>query len=85
METDNRIRVEDSAKRRIKDRIDFVNSLMAADKMHILDSCSLVSRGLEEAIWDPDSIDDVRLDNFTSDVDILDAMEYSIERYMKKL
>ena len=53
--------------------------------MHILESCSLVIKGIEEAVWDPDSLDDVRLDNFTSDIDILDAMEYSIERYMKKL
>ena len=42
-------------------------------------------RGLSEAIWDPSKEDDVRLDNFTSDIDILDAVEYSFERYMGKL
>ena len=77
--------VEDSAKKRIRDRIDCVNSLMARGRFHVLERCSLVTRGLSEAIWDSGAAEDRRLDNFTSDIDILDAMEYAFERYMGKL
>lgn len=77
--------VEDCAKKRIRDRIDCVNSLMARGRFHLLERCELVSRGLGEAVWDETSETDARLDNFTSDIDILDAMEYSFERYMGKL
>lgn len=79
------VTVGDSAKKRINDRIAFVNSLMAAGKFHILGECTRLVAGLSEAVWDPDSACDKRLDNFTSDIDILDAMEYSVERYMARL
>lgn len=78
------VRVCDSAKRPIADRIAFVEHLLAAGRFHVTDRCRYLPAGLSEAAWDPDS-DDKRLDNFTSDIDILDAMEYSIERYMMKL
>lgn len=78
------LKIGESVKRRIRDRIHCVNSLMASGKFHVLEECTLVARGLAEAVWAPGD-DDVRLDNFTSDIDILDAMEYSFERYMAKL
>ena len=62
-------------------RIAFVNSMMASGRFTILARCALVSEGLACAVWD-ESGEDKRLDNFTSDIDILDAMEYAIERYM---
>lgn len=74
----------DSAKKRICDRIAYVNHLMSGGKFRIMRSCALVRNGLCGAVWDPDSAEDKRLDDFTSDIDILDAMEYSIERYMEK-
>ena len=79
------VTVGESAKKRINDRIAFVNSLMAAGKFHILCECTRLRAGLSEAVWDPDSACDKRLDDFTSDIDILDAMEYSVERYMARL
>ncbi len=75
--------ISDCAKKRIRDRIAFVNSMMAAGKFMLLERCSLVADGLACAVWD-DSGEDKRLDDFTSDIDILDAMEYAIERYMKR-
>lgn len=77
--------VMDSAKRPIADRIAFVTSLMSAGKFHIHKDCVLLRDGLSGAVWDEKSAGDKRLDNFTSDIDILDAMEYSIERYMGKI
>lgn len=73
--------VADCAKKRIRDRIAFVNSMMAQDRFFLLSRCALVAEGLACAVWD-DSGEDKRLDDFTSDIDILDAMEYAIERYM---
>jgi len=76
--------VADCAKKRICDRIAFINSLMASGRFSILRRCELVSEGLACAVWDADASGDKRLDDFTSDIDILDAMEYAVERYMGK-
>lgn len=40
---------------------------------------------LQTAIYDPDKFEDERLDDGTSDIDSLDAFEYSIEPYYKDL
>lgn len=79
------VKVMDSAKRAICDRIAFVNSLMSQGRFFILRGCGNLKMGLSCAVWDENSDSDKRLDNFTSDIDILDAMEYSIERYMSKM
>lgn len=79
------IEIGESKKCRIRDRIDFVCSMMAQGRFRILSDCTRVIRGVSEAVFDPDAVGDVRLDNFSSDIDILDAMEYSFERYMRNL
>ena len=58
---------------------------MSVGKFWLHKDCVLLRDGLAFAVWDESSHSDKRLDNFTSDIDILDAMEYSIERYMKKI
>ena len=78
------VSVSDCAKRPIADRIAFVNSLMAGGRFHLLRNCRLLRDGLAAAVWDERSDTPRRLDNFTSDIDILDAMEYAVERYMRK-
>ena len=35
------------------------------------------------AVWNPDKLDLERLDDGTSDIDTLDAFEYSFEKYIK--
>ena len=78
----------DSAKKEITQRIYCTTALLNLGKLNILSDCELVINGLKSAIWDKDSAEkgkDVRLDNFSSDIDILDAFEYSWERFMKKL
>lgn len=77
--------IGESKKCPIHDRIDFVNSMLAQGRFSVCRECEHVIRALGEAVFDPASERDVRLDNFTSDIDILDAMEYSFERYMKRL
>lgn len=80
--------VADSAKRPITQRIACTLALMAQKRLLISEDCTLVIGGLEGAVWDSDEAEkgkDVRLDDFSSDIDILDAYEYSFERFMNKL
>jgi hypothetical protein len=77
--------VSDCAKRPITDRIAFVNGLMAVGKFHLTRDCPGLAAGLAEAVWEETEGAERRKDDFTSDIDILDAMEYAIERYMGKI
>ena len=77
--------LSDCAKRPIADRIAFVNGLMTAGRFHLTPDCPRLAAGLAEAVWDDKEGADRRKDDFTSDIDILDAMEYAIERYMGKV
>lgn len=82
------IQFGDSAKYEITQRIYCATALMNQGKLNILSNCKLVIAGLKSAVWDKDAAEkgkDVRLDNFSSDIDILDAFEYSWERFMPKL
>lgn len=44
--------------------------------------CEYLAAGLRSAVWNPDKVEDVRLDNGTSDIDILDAWEYAMTPHM---
>lgn len=71
-------------KREIKDRILLVQKLMAQGRFHIMRRCMNVRKALENAVWDEKHID-TRLDDGTTDIDTIDAMEYSIEPFMNQL
>ena len=78
----------DSAKNEITQRIYCTVALLNLGRLTILSDCELVISGLKSAVWDKDQAEkgkDVRLDNFSSDIDILDAFEYSWERFMRQL
>jgi PBSX family phage terminase large subunit len=82
------IKLGDSAKYEIVERIRCTNTLLNTGRFHVLSECALVSNGLSSAVWDQKAAEkgkDVRLDDFTSDIDILDATEYSFERFIVKL
>lgn len=82
------ISIGDSAKAEIIQRIICLNTLFNTDRVFILRRCNLVIDGLRSAAWDPKAAEkgkDKRLDNFTSDIDIVDAAEYSFSRFMSKL
>ena len=78
------LEVYDSKKLRIKNRIFAGNTLINTNRLVIGDDCTLVQGGLENAVWDSKKPDE-RLDNFSTDIDILDAFEYSWEPFMSKL
>lgn len=82
------IKLGDSAKYEIVERIRCTNTLLNTGRLHILSDCELVIGGLRSAVWDKQAAEkgkDVRLDNFSTDIDIMDATEYSFERFMTKL
>ena len=78
------IPVADSKKGSIKERIDATVMLMAAGRFYIA-NCPALSESFCEAVYDPKAEGDVRLDNGTFCVDILDAFEYAWSRYTKAL
>ena len=80
--------VGDSQKVPIVQRIICTNSLLNTGRMKIHKDCKYVIDGLRAAVWDSKAAskgEDKRLDDFTSDIDVLDATEYSFERFITKL
>ncbi len=83
-----RASVRDSDKGKILDRIRCTDSLIKTKKLYINRDCKLLIEGLENAVWDEKAAEkgeDRRLDDFTSDIDILDAFEYSFSPYIQNL
>ena len=82
------ISIGDSKKVEVVQRIICTNSLMNTGRFKVLRRCQLVQDGLMGAVWNPKAAAqgrDERLDDFTSDIDILDALEYSFERFIPRL
>lgn len=82
------IAVKDSDKGKIIDRIRCTDSLIKTNRLQIDKDCKLLISGINNAVWDQDAANkgcDVRLDDFTSDIDILDAFEYSFSPFIKNL
>lgn len=80
--------VGDSKKTAVVQRIIAANTLLNTGRMKIMRGCKLTQDGLRGAMWSPKAAEkgkDERLDDFTSDIDILDACEYSWERFIPKL
>lgn len=78
--------VRAAKKKRIKDRIDCTLRLMGARRFFLTQDCKSLELALSEAVWNQKILDrDERLDDGSSDIDTLDAMEYTIERDMKYL
>ncbi len=81
------VRVENALKTEINDRIRLTARLMAQGRYSYMDlMCDDLVAAFSSAVWDPDEVTkNVRLDDGTSDIDSLDAFEYTVERYITKL
>lgn len=77
--------VRPAKKIKINDRIECVLKLMGAGRFFITEDCETLSTALQEAVWDEKALKDDRLDDGSSDIDTLDAFEYTIERDIKML
>lgn len=59
---------------------------MGGGRFFITGECESLVEAFQGAVWDDRVTDaEVRLDNGTSDIDTLDAFEYSFERYIPHL
>lgn len=82
------VAIGDSTKSAIVQRIICMNTLLNTDRVYFLRRCNLVIDGMRSAAWDAKAAEkgqDKRLDNFSSDIDIIDATEYSFSRFIPKL
>ena len=78
--------VAGSVKGEIIDRIRTMDLLLSTDRFKYVDrECDSLVKALCDAVWDSDKLKDVRLDNGTSDIDTLDAWEYSWSAFMKQI
>lgn len=80
------ISVKAAKKQAINDRIRCTVRIMGAGRFFITKDCESLETALSDAVWDKEVKDrDERLDDGSTDIDSLDAFEYTIERDMKYL
>lgn len=80
------VNIADAAKRPINDRIRATCMLMGMGRFFVARNCVHTIDALKTALWDAKHItEDVRLDNGTTNVDNLDALEYAFEREIPNL
>ena len=82
------VSVGDCQKNAIISRIIAMNTLLSANRVYFLRCCELVIDGFKAAAWDSKAAEkgrDERLDDFSSDIDIVDGAEYSFSRFLRRL
>lgn len=80
------IAVKPAKKRPINDRIRCTVKLMGAGRFFITKDCESLQTAFSDAVWNKEAVGkDERLDDGSTDIDSLDAFEYTIERDMKYL
>lgn len=80
-----RTQVKNALKLPIRDRIMLALLLMKQGRLYVSDSCPHLIEAFSTAMYDPGKAGDERLDDGTTDVDSLDAFEYSVEPWYKQL
>ena len=78
------IKIKNASKKQITSRIFALTSLIAQDRFRYTEDCETFCEAASMAVWNPKNIKLERLDDGTSDIDTLDATEYSFERDIKK-
>ena len=78
------INIKNAFKKPILERIKLILQLMAQGRFKVSSSAKTVINALCEAVWDTKHADE-RLDDGSTDIDTLDALEYSIEPQMLNL
>lgn len=80
------VNIGNALKKPINDRIRAVTLLMGAGRFFVNNACENTIDALSTAVWDgKKETEDVRLDDGSTNVDNLDAMEYAIEREIPNL
>ena len=78
------VQVVDCSKGLINDRIFLSSTLMAQRRFYILRKNTIITKAFQDALWNSKSQDE-RLDDGTTDIDSLDAFEYSINSFYENL
>ena len=80
------VEIRKARKGAINGRIRFLCQMMAGGRYRILKGCERTREALLDALWDGRyTTEDVRLDNGTTNIDSLDALEYSFEPFMEDM
>lgn len=80
------VNIGNAAKRPINDRIRATLMLMGMGRFFVNRACTATTDALKSALWDSKyTTEDVRLDDGTTNVDNLDALEYTFERDIPNL
>lgn len=78
------INVYNSHKKPIVDRIRFADLMYSRERLSIMPWCEYTIDAVRSACWNPKSDTEQRLDDGTTNIDSLDAFEYSFENYMEE-
>lgn len=78
------VKIEDCTKGLINDRIFLSSTLMAQKRLKVLSKNTVVTKAFQDAVWN-DKKPDERLDDGTTDIDSLDAFEYSVNSFYENL
>ena len=67
-------------KKKINDRINYTVRLMGSGRFFITPDCQTLKKALQDAVYNSKVLQEERLDDGSTDIDTLDAYEYTIER-----
>lgn len=78
--------VRGCVKEKINDRIDCGRTMIAYDIFYYIEEeCDTLVEAISSTLWDSEKNEDTRLDDFTTDIDTMDAWEYSWCRFIRKI
>ena len=78
--------VRGCVKEPINDRIDCGRTMIAYDIFYYIEEeCDTLVEAISSALWDSEKNEDTRLDDFTTDIDTIDAWEYSWCKFIRKI
>jgi PBSX family phage terminase large subunit len=77
------VKLTGALKSSIIGRIRMETMLLGACRLIIWSGCKRLIKSMQEAVWNPKSLEEERLDDGSYCVDVLDAFEYSFERDVK--
>lgn len=78
--------VRGCVKEPINDRIDCGRTMISYNILYYIpEECKIFVDALSSALWDDEAKEDTRLDDFTTDIDTIDAWEYSWCKFMKSI
>lgn len=74
------VKLAGAIKSPINDRIRMETMAMGARRLLVWEGCETLIKSFKDAVWNPKSLEDERLDDGSYCVDVLDAFEYSFEK-----